>query len=94
MSNKISKIINRILLIAFKIKQDKLMHFIAGIIICGIVGCIPIVQEFAFLFAIAAGWAKELYDKSQGNPMNGLDIYATSLGGVIQQIFIWIILWS
>ena len=94
MNIKLFKIINKILLIAFKIEQDKLLHFIAGMIICGIVGCIPIVQEFAFLFAIAAGWINEFYDKSQGNSMDGLDIYATGLGGVIQQIFIWIILWS
>lgn len=92
MKKIINNFINKILIILFNIEQDKLLHFIAGMLICGIVGCIPIVQEFAFLFAIAAGWAKELYDKSQGNPMNGLDIYATSLGGVIQQIFIWIIL--
>lgn len=94
MGNKITKFINKILLIAFKIEQDKLLHFIAGMIVCGIIGCIPIIQEFAFLFAIAAGWVKEFYDKLQGNPMNGLDIYATGLGGVIQQIFVWIILWS
>lgn len=92
MKKVINNFINKILIILFNIEQDKLLHFIAGMLICGIVGCIPIVQEFAFLFAILSGWAKELYDKSQGNPMNGLDIYATSLGGVIQQIFIWIIL--
>lgn len=94
MKKFVNKIINKILIILFKIEQDKLLHFIAGMIICGIIGCIPIVQEFAFLFSIAAGWCKELWDKSQGNPMNGLDIYATSIGGVIQQVFIWIILWS
>lgn len=92
MKKIINNFINKILIILFNIEQDKLLHFIAGMLICGIVGCIPIVQEFAFLFAILSGWAKELYDKSQGNPMDGLDIYAVSLGGVIQQIFIWIIL--
>lgn len=54
------KILNKIT----SIPSDKLLHFIAGVIIVLVISiAFPITESFCFIFAIIAGVGKEIYDK-------------------------------
>lgn len=56
----IKKILSKITSIPY----DKLLHFIAGIIFAMLFSLLfPITESFCFVFSIAAGIGKDLYDK-------------------------------
>lgn len=46
------------------IPYDKLLHFIAGILVAMLFSLLfPITESFCFVFSIVAGIGKDLYDK-------------------------------
>lgn len=73
------------------IAADKLLHFIAGMLIAGIVGIIPCFANYAFIVAVIAGVAKEVYDEFSYGGWDSLDLLYTALGGAVMQGFVWIL---
>lgn len=73
------------------IAADKLLHFIAGMLIAGIVGIIPCFANYALVVAVIAGVAKEVYDEFSYGGWDSLDLLYTAIGGAVMQIFVWIL---
>lgn len=70
------------------IKADKLLHFIAGMIIAGVVGIIPCFANYALIVAVIAGVAKEVYDEFSYGGWDSLDLLYTAIGGAVMQLFV------
>lgn len=74
------------------IPKDKALHFIAGVLVAMITAlAVPVISSFAFVVAFAAGLAKEVYDNFKTGLFDDKDIFATALGGIVVQIFVWLI---
>lgn len=74
-----------------QIPYDKLLHFVAGMLITACVAIFPGMENIAFVGAIVAGIAKEVRDKITYGGYDWKDLAATIAGGVIMQLFIWLI---
>lgn len=71
---------------------DKILHFVVGALITALVALFfPVAAPAAFLAAIVAGFAKEIFARFT-DKFDFLDLFATWLGGLIVQILIWIFL--
>lgn len=73
------------------IEADKLLHFIAGMLIAGVVGIIPCFANYALIVAAVAGVAKEAYDQYSYDGWCWYDLLYTVIGGAIMQCFVWIL---
>lgn len=73
------------------IPADKLLHFVAGMLIAGVVGIIPCFANYAFIVAVVAGLAKEVYNEFSYGGWDSLDLLYTAIGGAVMQIFVWIL---
>lgn len=73
------------------IQADKLLHLIAGMLIAGAIGIIPCFANYAFIVAVVAGVAKEVYDEFSYGGWDSLDLLYTAIGGAVMQIFVWIL---
>lgn len=73
------------------IKADKLLHFIAGMLIAGVVGIIPCFANYALIVAVIAGVAKEYYDQYSYGGWCWYDLLYTVIGGAVMQVFVWIL---
>lgn len=73
------------------IPADKLLHFVAGMLIAGVVGLIPCFANYALIVAVIAGVAKEVYDEFSYGGWDSLDLLYTAIGGAVMQIFVWIL---
>lgn len=73
------------------IQADKLLHFIAGMLIAGGVGIIPCFANYAFIVAVVAGVAKEVYDEFSYGGWDSIDLLYTAIGGAVMQLFVWIL---
>lgn len=72
------------------IPSDKMLHFIAGMLITAIVAVIvPRFAPLAVTVAVVAGLAKEVYDEITYGGFDFKDWLATVIGGVVMQIIIW-----
>ena len=81
----------RLLKMLGSIPSDKMLHFIAGMLITAIVAVIvPRFAPIAMSVAVVAGFAKELRDEIAYGGFDWKDLLATILGGVVMQIFIWL----
>lgn len=86
------KVYDNIMSFVGSIPADKALHFIAGIFVCAIVSIvIPVLSQYSFAVAFAAGLAKEVFDHFYTGHFDDKDILATALGGLAMQVFIWII---
>ena len=82
--------VNKIIQWLSKIKADKLLHFIAGILISQITFAlfslttlhIYLVSLLSLLITAIVGGAKEIYDKKHGVP-SIMDFLYTFIGGLI-----------
>lgn len=73
------------------IPSDKMLHFIAGLMIVAVTAIIfPCAANYAVVSAIIAGFFKEAIDKFDYGGWDWWDIAATVIGGVVMQIIIWI----
>ena len=83
----IKSILSKITSIAY----DKLLHFIAGILVAMFFSLLfPITESFCFVFSIVAGIGKDLYDKLDYGRFDWWYVLATGLGGLLVQIWIWL----
>jgi hypothetical protein len=73
------------------IQADKLLHLISGMLIAGMVGIIPCFANYAFIVAVVAGVAKEVYDEFSYGGWDSLDLLYTAIGAVVMQIFVWVL---
>lgn len=62
---------------------DKQAHFWAGAAIAGLLAAYGIHPFWAFLIAVAAGWAKEFIDKRGHGTPDKMDFIATALGAIL-----------
>lgn len=73
------------------IPSDKMLHFIAGMLITAIVAVIvPRFTPIAMTVAVVAGFAKELRDEIVYRGFDWYDLLATVLGGVVMQVFVFL----
>lgn len=73
------------------IPSDKMLHFIAGMMITAFVAVItPRFAPLAVTVAVIAGFAKEVRDEIAYGGFDWRDLLATVTGGIIMQGFIWI----
>lgn len=68
------------------IPHDKLLHFIAGVLITAVVAVV--FPRFAVLGAIVAGLAKEVYDEITYGGWDWKDLLATIMGGAVMGLII------
>lgn len=73
------------------IPSDKMLHYIAGMLIVAItMTAFPFTMDAAFLTAVVAGFAKEVYDLFHDGEFGWVDFVATILGGLTIQVLAWI----
>lgn len=73
------------------IAADKLLHFIVGMLIAGIVGITPCFANYALIVAVVAGLAKEVYDEFSYGGWDSFDLLYTAIGGAVMQLFVWVL---
>lgn len=73
------------------IQADKLLHFIAGMLIAGVIGIIPRFANYALIVAVVAGVAKEAYDQYSYDVWCWHDLLYTVIGGAVMQLFVWVL---
>lgn len=73
------------------IPADKLLHFVAGMLIAGAIGIIPCFANYALIVAVVAGVAKEVYDEFSYGGWDSLDLLYTAIGGAVMQLFVWVL---
>jgi len=87
MKNFIRKIWNWIVALISKVPYDKLLHFIAGLLIAALFG-ITLHMKVAIVPVIFAGFFKEFFDIFTTNEWDWWDFAATCAGGLFIQLFI------
>lgn len=81
----------RLLKILGSIPSDKMLHFIAGMLITATIAVIvPRFAPIAMTVTVVAGFAKELRDEIAYGGFDWKDLLATVLGGVVMQIIIYL----
>lgn len=74
------------------IPHDKLLHFIAGMLITALVAVVfARFAPLAVTVAVVAGFAKEAYDEWAYGGWDWKDLLATVMGGVVMQIIVWMV---
>ena len=82
----------RLLKILGSIPSDKMLHFIAGMLITAIVAVIvPRFAPLAMTVAVIAGFAKEVRDEIAYGGFCWKDLCATVLGGAVMQIIVYML---
>ena len=82
----------RLLNLLGSIPSDKMLHFIAGMLITALVAVIvPRLSPIAMAVAVIAGFAKEVRDEITYGGFDWYDLLATVLGGVVMQVLIFLI---
>ena len=82
----------KILNVLGTIKADKLLHFIAGMLITALVAVVfTHFAPLAVAVAVVAGFAKEAYDEWSYGGWDWDDLLATVAGGVVMQIIAWVL---
>ena len=65
-----------------KLQHDKVLHIIAGLILCLVVGVLT-TPAMGLLLGVIAGIIKEIYDKYNNGTVDVLDSLATTIGALI-----------
>ena len=65
-----------------KLQYDKVLHIIAGLILCLIVGVLT-TPAMGLVLGVIAGILKEIYDKYNNGTVDVLDSLATTIGALI-----------
>ena len=81
------KIWDKLVQLINKIPLDKLLHFLAGLIIAAFFAII-FGMKVCLIPVIIAGFAKEFFDKLTTSTWEWWDLVATCLGGLLIQLFV------
>ena len=65
-----------------KVPQDKILHAIAGIVVCFVISLIAKNPMYGLVGAVIAGIAKEAWDYYDYGKVDFLDCLATWIGGI------------
>lgn len=83
--------LKRIINILDTIPSDKMLHFIAGLMIVAVTAIVfPCAANYAVVSAVAAGLSKEAIDEFDYGEWSWWDLVATAIGGFVMQIIIWL----
>lgn len=83
----LKKIIN----ILGTIPSDKMLHFIAGLMIVAVTAIVfPCVANYAVVSAVIAGFLKEAVDEFDYGGWSWADLVATVIGGAVMQVIVWL----
>ena len=83
--------LKRIINILCAIPSDKMLHFIAGLMIVVVTAIVfPCAANYAIVSAIIAGFFEEAIDEFDYGGWDWWDIAATVIGGSIMQLVIWV----
>lgn len=89
MKQQIRKIWNKLVALVCKVPYDKLLHFIAGLIIAAFFALVaPSWKWGAIVSALVAGVAKEVFDYCTTKQVDYKDALATLIGGAVIQLFV------
>lgn len=69
-------------------RRDLVLHFLAGLLICGLVAYLT-EPTLGFAAAMAAGIGKEIWDATGRGTPDKLDVLATVAGGVFAAFVVW-----
>ena len=94
MKKNINKVVSTVLCLLGRVPKDKLLHFIAGMLLTAVVACIRCVAPFSVIVGIISGAVKELWDSKNGGSVELMDFIATSAGAMTMQIVVWIYLFG
>lgn len=87
MNAKLKNIVSKLA----SIPTDKLLHFIAGILIAAFVALvIPTGRLWCVVPVVVAAFGKEVYDEIDYGGFDWVDLCYTVVGGLIIQVFAWI----
>ena len=86
------KIIAKVLSLLGRVPQDKLLHFVAGILIVTVVALWKLLAPYAWTIGVIAGACKEWYDKRNGGEVDVWDFAATVFGAIVMQGLVWLYL--
>lgn len=88
MKQWIRKTWDKLVALVCKVPYDKLLHFVAGLIIAAFFALVvPSWRWGAIISALVAGVAKEVFDYYTKKQVDYKDALATIIGGVVIQIF-------
>jgi hypothetical protein len=89
------KILAKITGLLGRIKQDKLLHFIAGALIVALCAFVKGFAPYAWIAGVVAGMLKEFYDSRGNGSVEVLDFAATTAGALAMQLAVWfyLIIW-
>jgi len=85
----------------YKIKSDKLLHFIAGLLIAQVAAAVLLAFTGRLAMSVLLGGtaglivalAKELYDKLGHGVPSWSDFFATAIGSLVSMALISLVLW-
>lgn len=92
MKSFIRKIWDAIVKFISSVSYDKLLHFIAGLVISSFF-CIALGMKACIVPAIFAGFIKEFFDLWTTDKWDWWDFAATCFGGLVPQLFVLLNLW-
>ena len=92
MKNFIRKIWDAIVSFINRVPHDKLLHFVAGVIIAAFFA-ISLGMKFCFWPVIFFAFGKEFFDKWTTGEWDWWDFGATCIGGLVPQIFALLNMW-
>lgn len=85
-----NRILAKILESLGNISQDKLLHFIAGLLIVSVCSLCTVFAPYAWSVAALAGFGKECYDSLHHGEVDVWDFAATMAGAFVMQIVVWL----
>lgn len=86
------KIFSKITGLLGSIPQDKLLHFIAGLLIVAVCSLCSVFAPYAWSVAALAGFGKECYDSLHHGEVDVWDFAATTAGALTMQMAVWLYL--
>ena len=92
MKNFFRKIWDAIVRFISSVPYDKLLHFIAGLIIAAFFA-IALGMKFCFWPIIFVAFGKEFFDKWTTGEWDWWDFAATCFGGLVPQLFVLLNIW-
>lgn len=84
-----SRIVDKILAAFGRVPQDKLLHFVAGMLIVAVAALWHVFAPYAWTLGVLAGIGKEVYDQRSGGYADAWDFAATAAGAFVLQAAVW-----
>lgn len=83
------KIVAKVFSLLGRIPQDRLLHFVAGMLIVAVFALWRVSAPYAWSAGVLAGIGKEFYDERSGGTADPVDCLATAAGAFAMQAAVW-----